>query len=823
MEQMIEELTVRISYQLEGVLQGVGFRPAIFRLASEFYLGGSVQNQSGAVKLELEGTPLQIGEFITSFYLRLPPVARIDDIEVLSKKKISVSDIHGFKIINSEIDNEKKGAVVIPADIAMCRECEREIMNCEDRRYGYPFTTCTDCGPRYTVVNDMPYDRERTTLSHFPLCDKCKDEYESAGERRFHAESIACPECGPQLKLKDANGKTITEDACEALRMVRAKIANGAVVAVRGIGGYLLVCDAMKEETTAKLRERKKRSAKPFAVMFRNPETVFDYCHFKADAVKLLFSQEAPIVVLPMREEAWEHNLIVPDGDTVGAMIPYSPLHKLLFEPLKGDDTAPFKALIMTSGNRGGEPICIGNEEAVEELVGIADFFLTHNREINLRNDDSLCAFQLGEPQVWRRARGYAPQAIPLIKRKDISEAVRSAAAVLDAPIKKRQVPHHNHPEMPIIMAFGADLKNSVAIAYENEVVVSQHLGDLENPVALKGMEDVVDYLPKFLNKIPEIIAVDMHPDMQCTRVGKKLAESLKVPFHEIQHHHAHAASCMTEHFLDEAIALVFDGTGLGPDGNIWGSEAFFVDNRFNFNRIATFAPSRLPGGDAAVHQPARQLVARLYEAGVDISNSLLERLNLSREEVSVWIAQIEKGVNAHLTHAAGRLFDAVSTMLGAAAEVLTYEGQAPIALEGVANLAKERNADLFPFDEKVTDGLLEIDWSPAFRDKIKYYNKQHNNDKQQMAEDAYAFHRSVAKAAIRMIEATRERYDCDDIVLSGGVFMNCLLTSMIAEELENMQLNLYIHRNIPPNDGGISFGQVAIVRKQIRKNNEKN
>ena len=813
---MNEELQVRIIYQLDGVLQGVGFRPAIFRIASEFNLGGSVQNQSGAVKLELEGTPIQIGEFITSFHLRLPPLARIDDIDVLSKEKISVSDIHGFKIINSEIDNEKKGAVVIPADIAMCRECEREIMDCEDRRYGYPFTTCTDCGPRYTVVNDMPYDRERTTLASFPLCSKCRKEYESAGERRFHAESIACPDCGPHLEFRDADGAIISDDAHESLKLVRAKIADGAVVAVRGIGGYLLVCDAVKGDVAAKLRERKKRSAKPFAVMFRNPETVFDYCHFKADAVKLLFSQAAPIVVLPMREEVWDHNLIVPDGDTVGAMIPYSPLHKLLFEPLKGDDIAPFEALIMTSGNRGGEPICIDNNEAVEQLSGIADFFLTHNREINLRNDDSLAAFQLGKPQVWRRARGFSPQAIPLVKREDISDAVRRAASVLDSSVKTRAISHKQHTETLVVMAFGADLKNSIAIAYDNEVVVSQHLGDLENPVALKGMEEVVEYLPKFLNKTPEFIAVDMHPDMQCTRIGKELAESLDVPLFEVQHHHAHAAACMTEHFLDKAIALVFDGTGLGADGDIWGSEAFFVDDGYDFCRIATFAPSRLPGGDAAVHQPARQLVARLYEAGVDISDSLLTRLNISQEEVAVWIAQVKKGVNAHKSHAAGRLFDAVSTMLGAAPAVLTYEGQAPIALEGVANLAKERNAELFSFEERENNGLLEIDWSPAFRDKIDFYSKHEKINNQHMAEDAYAFHRSVANAAIRMIETVRDVHNCDDIVLSGGVFMNCLLTSIIAESLEKMKLNLYIHQNIPPNDGGISFGQAAIIHKWV-------
>ena len=807
---MNKELTVRLSYEIDGIVQGVGFRPAVYRLAVEARLGGTIQNKSGSVHLVLEGTPLNIGAFITTLHSKLPSLARIDEINVLEKHEISKEDITEFRIIDSASDFDRSSPVIIPADIAMCSECEREILDCEDRRYGYPFTTCTDCGPRYTVVNDMPYDRERTTLSQFPLCDKCADEYSKAGNRRFHAESIACPECGPKLELCDSSGQVIEKDSFELLKRVRFELKQGKIIALRGIGGYLLTADAANPDAIKRLREKKNRPSKPFAVMFRDIETVFNHCKFNSAAVQLFHSIESPIVILPLKpQKDFDLSLISPDSDTVGAMVPYSPLHKLLCEPLKGDELPPFEALIMTSGNRGGEPICISNEEAFERLNGIADFFVCHDRKVNLRNDDSLCAIQRGKPQVWRRARGYAPQPIKTVVRDHGPRNTYHGPRATDHG--SRATGHGPRTSdlgsRSTVLAMGAELKNAIAVGYNDEIVLSPHIGDLESPEAVNGMENVSECFPKFLNKNPDLIVVDMHPDMQSTRVGRAIAGQLDIPVLEVQHHHAHAAACMAEHGLNKAIALIFDGTGLGADGTIWGAECFYVGEEYEYRRIATFAPSRLPGGDSAVREPSRQLISRFFEAGIEIDKKLLKKIGVTDEKAGIWLAQIRKGVNSPLSHAAGRLFDAVSVLLGIAPEKISYEGQAPIALEGIANLAEKRDMEPFPFKTIEKDGLWQIDWSSMFRELTAKFSE---ND---IPETAYAFHKTVAKAAVNMVEIARSDHKTDDIVLSGGVFMNKILTDLVADELESKGLNVFIPRAVPPNDGGIAFGQAVIGR----------
>lgn len=798
---MNEKLTVRITYEIDGVVQGVGFRPTIYRLANQAGLGGWVQNRSGAVQLCLEGTPEKLGDFITQLHYKLPPQASINHINQLNKENISASEIKHFEIIESESDKTRE--VVIPADLAICKDCEKEILDPENRRYAYPFTTCTNCGPRYTVVNDMPYDRERTTLNQFPLCEKCLEEYEDPENRRFHAESIACPVCGPRLSL--VPGKTdapelassIAGSEASVLEKTRAKIADGDIIAIRGIGGYLLACDAFNSRTIQNLRKRKNRPAKPFAVMFRNIETLFKYCKFDPEAVKLLISPEAPIVIMDIdhRLPTTDHQLPItdlsPDSHTLGAMVPYSPLHKLLFEPVGEDSIPPFEALVMTSGNRGGEPICITNQEAFERLEGIADCFLTHNREINLRNDDSLCIIQLGKPQIWRRARGYAPKSIKFNTYTSNDSSGKNSRT-----------------ERPVILAMGAELKNTIAVAFGEDIIMSPHIGDLEAPEAVSGMEQVIRCFPKFLDKKPDLIAVDIHPDMQSTRIGKKLAAEKNIPLIEVQHHHAHAAACMAEHGLNQALALSFDGTGLGPDNTIWGAECMAIDFYLEekFQRIATFAAVPLPGGDAAVYNPIRQLAARYHNAGLKMEEICIKLRNyesFSNLDLNLILTQCEKGINAPLTHAAGRLFDSISIMLEIAPEHVTYEGQSAISLEGAAKFANTTGKFKLNFDEIEQENMLIIDWKKLFSETPNL-NKNIN-------EYALAFHYAVADAAFRMIDFAKCNYHYNDIVLTGGVFMNRILTKLVYAKLTELGFNVYIHRQVPPNDGGIAFGQAVI------------
>lgn len=853
-------LTVRITYAIDGTVQGVGFRPSVYRLAKSADLGGWIQNRSGSVQLCLEGTPEEIGKFIVFLHSHLPSQASIRYIKQLSKEKIDVADKSEFRIIESEPTANKD--MLIPADLAICFACEKEIMDCENRRFGYPFTTCTLCGPRYTVIHDLPYDRKRTTMNQFPLCEECQKEYQNSDNRRFHAESIACSKCGPQLSLIENPGKKRNNNAVSdingnnnqnVLREARAKLANGEIAAIRGIGGYLLAVDAFNEGAIRTLRQRKNRPAKPFAVMFRNTETVFKYCKFNSETVKLLMSSEAPIVILDLQEterscftEASQdrqrsatqssiHNitapqlhestllpipLLSPDSHTIGAMIPYSPLHKLLFESIANDPTPPFDALVMTSGNRGGEPICITNDEAFERLKGVADFFLTHNREINLRCDDSLCALQLGKPQLWRRARGYAPTGINIsnngVKEKNLSTTGAARIAVL---------------------AMGAELKNTIAMGYGDKIVMSPHIGDLESSEAVAGMERVVECFPEFLGRKPEMIIMDLHPDMQSTRLGVKLASKLFPESGEadkrtlfVQHHHAHATACMGEHGLTKSLALVFDGTGLGSDGTIWGAECFAIDlsnedqHRALISgteskisvpqpvRLATFAGVPLPGGDAAVLHPVRQLVARYHNAGLsceEICNKMRHYKSCSDKEIALWITQCAKGLNTPLSHAAGRLFDSVSIMLGIAPENVSYEGQSAIALEGAAKLANNPRHYKLKFLEKIEENMLIIDWKEIFAnfaetDKVNEY--------------AIAFHHAVAKSAVRMIEYANTKYPMKDVVLSGGVFMNRILTELVSAKLTQLGFNVYIHRKVPPNDGGIAFGQAIIGMRLLNQ-----
>lgn len=770
--------TIRNTYDLYGIVQGVGFRPTVLRLSSKTGITGWVQNRTDCVRISLDGTPENVTAFIPMLRKNLPVNAKITDIILIESREIRKTEVlEKFSILPSF--QTESMSLLIPADLSMCPDCLAEIMNPADRRYNYPFTTCVNCGPRYTIINATPYDRERTTMSSFPMCEDCRHEYENPEDRRFHAETIACPNCGPQVILEDTDGNILADNAIERARV---ELSRGKIIAVRGIGGFLLATDALNLNAIVKLRKRKNRPHKPFAVMAPSMDVLKNYCIIPPEAEKLLRSPESPIVILDIKPEASSEgrlpvSLITPDAMTVGAMLPNSPLQHLLFESSGASNIPCFELLVMTSGNRGGEPICITNKEARDRLGGIADYLLIHNREINLRNDDSLCIIQRGLPQLWRRSRGYAPN------------------------------PIHLHQKMPnVILAMGADMKNAITVAYDDCAVVSPHIGDIETPEAMDSLENISNSLPLFLNKEPNLIAVDMHPDMRSTILGKRIAQNAAIPVREVQHHHAHAMACLVENGFDHGLSLVFDGTGLGTDGTIWGAELLHIQPS-GFKRLATFSGVPLPGGDNAVKNPARQLVSRFFKCGCILSDEWQSRLGISDAEEALWRRQCKDGINAPITHAAGRLFDSFSTLLGFAPLQITYEGQPAIRLEGAAHKFKGTKIPRLPFATIAHEGKLLIDWNDAFA-MLSDINVFRGRE----IEYSMAVHHAVKDAALKMAEYGLSMTSERTMALSGGVFMNRILNDLLIPEIEGMGIKVIIHRLTPPNDGCISLGQAVIA-----------
>lgn len=777
----MSRVTIRLTLDLRGVVQGVGFRPTLARIAVADHLAGYVQNRSGTVRLVVEGARAEIERFVARLPERLPRQARLDEVVEISRAVVPPGEeLCGFEIAESAASGSMR--ISIPADLAMCEDCAREVLDPGSRFFGYPFTTCTSCGPRYTVVEGMPYDRERTALRAFPLCPACRAEYGDPSNRRYHAESIACPACGPRLRLLDAGGAIV--DAPDPLRIAREAIRDGRIVAVRGLGGFLLAVNPFDRAALARLRDLKRRPHKPFAVMALDLRAAARYCRVPEAMARLLESPIAPIAILDADPGACASaglplDLLAPGTTTLGVMLPTSPLHLLLAEPLPGDPVARFELLVMTSGNRRGEPICITNAEAVERLSGIADLFLCHDREIALRNDDSLCAEISGEPRVLRRARGYAPAPIRL-----------------EAPLART------------VLAMGAELKNAIALGFEDEVVLSPHVGDLETPEALDGLLEVVRVFPVYFAREPEVVAVDLHPDMRATRVGIETAARLGAPVVAVQHHHAHAAACMAEHGVPDALALVFDGTGLGTDGAIWGGELLHVTPA-GFTRKGTFAGVPLPGGDAAVRRPARQAIARLLACGARLDGSLLERLGVSDLELEALRYQCGAGAAAPLTHAVGRAFDAFAALVDVAPAAVTYEGQAAVWLEAAARDFESGGgvAPDLPFDFLVDSETAIIDLAPLFAEVAELALPR-----ARAGELAAGFHRAIAGAAVALARRGAAETGVSTVALSGGVMLNRIVVDRIVAGLRREGYMTLLHRAVPPGDGGIALGQAVVA-----------
>lgn len=771
---MSSEGRTQLLLKIEGIVQGVGFRPTVYRLANRAGLTGWVQNRAGCVMLCLEAA---CSDTLHLFVDRLPEaapfLARIDSITLLHEREIGASAAHpSFLVLSSDVDEDRR--TTIPADVVVCDACMKEVLDPAARRYGYSFTTCTHCGPRYTVVRSLPYDRERTAMAAFPLCAACRAEYEDPADRRFHAESLACPDCGPQLSLLSKNQEPMKGGP---LQQGRRLLAEGRIVAVKGIGGFLLAVDATHRDAIQRLRHRKQRPAKPLALMMRDVATVARQC-VVGDAARLaLTGANGPIVLLDPRNDcALPVDLLAPDAKTLGIMLPTSPLHRLLLSPLEGDSTPEFLALVMTSGNRSAEPICLAAEEAYDRLNGIADAYLVHNRKIELRCDDSVVAIRRHAPQLWRRARGYAPQTVAL-----------PCALACNT------------------VALGADLKNVVALGWERIACPSPHIGDLSTAEACDALRLVLQRLPEFLGRPLEAVVVDLHPDMHATGVGETLAAERELPLLRVQHHYAHAAGCLAEHGSDHGLVLSFDGNGWGEDGTVWGAELIAVDARQGFRWLGTFAPAALPGGDSAVWEPVRQLVGRFLDYDIVPPADWLDDYDIQPEAFDAWRRQVARGINTAYARSAGRLFDSVSAMLRVAPKRVSYEGEAAIRLESVAREASGPVPRL-PYRVLVSDDKrVVVDWRPAFE------CLSHARDLcDRRAEWALAFHVALADAAAGMVRCALEREAFDTVGLTGGVFMNRLLINLLVPRLQGLGVRVLQHRQIPPNDGGIAYGQLA-------------
>lgn len=764
----------RIQIAIQGAVQGVGFRPFIYRLATEMGLPGWVMNSSRGVLIEAEGSKPQMDAFLLRIEKEKPPRAFIQSLEFSFLDPVGFS---GFEIRHSGAAGPPT-ALVLP-DIAVCPDCLKELFDPSNRRYLYPFTNCTNCGPRFTIIELLPYDRVNTMMKTFEMCESCREEYENPLDRRFHAQPNACPVCGPHVELWDEAGHLLSEHH-EALVGAAAAIRAGKIVAVKGLGGFHLMVDAENDRAVVRLRERKHREEKPFALMLPSMESIRIDCQVSELEERLLRSPESPIVLLHRKFEI--SNLksqivpsIAPGNPYLGIMLPYTPLHHLLMAELGF-------SVVATSGNLSDEPICTDEHDAVKRLDGIADLFLVHNRPIVRHVDDSVVRIMMGREMVLRRARGYAP-----------------------LPVRLKE-------PAPPLLAVGGHLKNTVALTVGNNIFISQHIGDLETREAFEAFREVIASFRSLYNTQPEQIVCDMHPDYLSTRYAKDQG----TPLTAVQHHFAHVASCMAENELEGTVlGVAWDGTGYGPDGTIWGGE-FLKTDAASFRRAASFRTFRLPGGASAVKEPRRTATGVLYEM---VGDRLFDRVDLpllrsfAASERTVLRTMLARGVHSPRTSSAGRLFDAVASIIGLRQRV-SFEGQAAMELEFA--IGDERTEEAYPFQisylKSQMDERLVIDWEPMVFEILDDTSKG-----VAIGTISAKFHNTLAE----MIVEVASRVGEERVVLTGGCFQNKYLTERTVRRLETEGLRPYWHQRVPPNDGGIALGQVfAAIRESKEMKN---
>ncbi|HTL29289.1 MAG TPA: carbamoyltransferase HypF [Tepidisphaeraceae bacterium] len=765
-------MTQRRSITVHGIVQGVGFRPFAYGLASRLGLGGFVRNQSGSVVIEIEGEADAVDQFLEELQTRPPPLAQINRIE---SEPTAVRGPTAFEIRSSETDTSAE--VCLSPDIATCDECVTDLFDPSNRRFRYPFTNCTNCGPRLTIIKGAPYDRPLTTMASFEMCLACRAEYEDPRDRRFHAQPIACAACGPSLSLLDAGGRALPGDP---LQETIAALRDGKIVAIKGLGGFHLACDANNHSAVRELRSRKHREEKAFAVMVRDLVSAEILCDLDERERQLLRSRARPIVLARIRAGAAVSPDIAPGGNpNLGLMLPYTPLHHLLMRDL-GNET-----LVMTSGNRSDEPIAYENDDALRRLSGIADLFLTHNRPIHVRCDDSVTRMWGTREAPIRRSRGYAPQPIAL-------------------PIECGQP----------ILAVGGQLKATFALGRASQAIVSHHLGDLDELSAFRAFERDIDLYQQSFALHPRIIAHDLHPDYASTRYAVRRRAEEGARLIAVQHHHAHMASCMAEHGLNEpVIGVSFDGTGYGLDGAIWGGE-FLVGDLRNFRRAAHLRYVPMPGGEKAIKEPWRMALAYLADAEVECPTEFTRRLN----PIALKTARqaIERRFNAPRTSSAGRLFDAVASLTGVR-DFTEYEGQAAIELEWRA-LAQadeqiyryEIDSEEIPVDANVLVPI-QIDARPLIQGVVSDVIGGVNPSR-----IASRFHTTLCRMIGDVCIQLRQQSGIEKVVLSGGVFMNRLLSEGAEKDLSAKGFCTFRHQRLPANDGAISTGQLAVAAKRL-------
>ncbi|MEA2083315.1 MAG: carbamoyltransferase HypF [Thermodesulfobacteriota bacterium] len=755
-------MTHRLKATVHGVVQGVGFRPFIYNLAREKELCGYVSNTSAGVDIEVEGEPEQIDRFFKEIEAAALPLARIRSIQ---KTPLNPFNYQNFAIRKSI--SLSHGASLIPPDICVCEDCLREMLDPGDRRYGYPFINCTNCGPRYTIISDMPYDRRHTCMKDFMMCGDCLKEYNDPSGRRFHAQPNACPACGPRISLCDGEFKPV--ETRDPISKSGQLLKEGHILAIKGLGGFHLSVDAENNEAVIKLRSRKHREEKPLALMSYDLTQIRKYAHVGPAEEALLTSSERPIVILKKKEPNSISPEISPRNKNFGVMLPYTPVHYLLLN-------TGLPALVMTSGNPAGEPIAIGNDEAFERLGHVADYFLIHDRDIYVRSDDSIAQKISGRTRLIRRSRGYVPEPISLKKK------------------------------FPQILACGAESKNTVCLTKGKYAFVSRHIGDLRSLESCRFFQMTIQHLKKIFDIAPVTIAYDLHPDYLSTLYALEQTDMKKIG---VQHHHAHIVSCMTEHGIDgPVIGLAFDGAGYGTDGRIWGGEALLA-HAGHFTRTAHLEYVHMPGGAAAVKEPWRMAVSYLrhtFGDGLwDLDLPLFR--NMGEKKIEIILKMMEKGINCPETSSLGRLFDGIAAILGIRYQA-AYEGQAAVELEMAI---KEAGEDSYPYEWQKEKQSHLISLAPIIRGVV--------NDIRQgkrISSISHRFHLTLIRLFADLCTQLGQETGVDRVVLSGGVFQNKTLLTGLEEALKKKGFCVFSHARVPANDGGISLGQAAISAEMM-------
>ena len=761
--------------RVKGLVQGVGFRPTVWIIANKQKLCGQVINDGEGVLIEIFGSEIQIKDFILALKQDCPTLARIDSIEEEDLKGESPTD---FSIKSSKSTSVQAG--IVP-DAATCEVCLEETLDENNRRYRYPFSNCTHCGPRLTIIKSIPYDRKNTSMQPFKLCDKCQQEYDCPADRRFHAQPNACPKCGPEIWLEPH----VNDE--DSITTTISLLKQGKILAIKGLGGFHLVCDATNQQSVKTLRKRKNRPEKPLALMARNVEIIKQYCQINSAEKELLTSSIAPIVLLTKTKNELPQEL-APNQNTLGFMLPYTPLHHLILQEFDSP-------LVMTSGNSSDSPQCIDNDEAIQTLSDIADYWLFNNRDVVNRVDDSVVrVLNSGETQVLRRARGYAPTTVPLPKGFDKNTE---------------------------LLATGAELKNTFCLVKDGVAFLSQHIGDLKNANTYADYEKTQSLFQNLYQHQPKTIAIDAHPDYLSAKYGRKLAEQNDLKLIKVQHHHAHIASTLAENNWGlnqgKVLGVALDGIGYGDDDTIWGGEFLLADYQ-SYQRIGRLMPIALLGGSQAMHQPWRNTLAQFLShfdwQELENQYSNLEIIKfLNQEPIKTMQAMLEKNINSPVASSCGRLFDAVSGAVGICCEQVQYEGQAAIELEALVSneLIKQEVKTAYKFHiEKTKDNLLQMQTKSLWLSLLDDLKNGVNNNI-----IATRFHLGLVNAIVEMIQLITEKLAINTIALTGGVFQNKIIVEHTKSQLFKQQYKVLTHSQIPANDGGIALGQAVIALAQ--------